>query len=157
MQKPEGKWIIGIDPGLDGGIAAYDGLNLIFHQRMPVIKYGTKRVLNIGRIVETLNQPEIQAIVLEKVHSMPKQGVASTFKFGENYGVIKGVSAGIGKMLVEVTPQEWKKSVIRGVDLALGKKMSVAFCCNMFSKENLTDGEADAACMAVWGWKFLAF
>lgn len=51
---------------------------------------------------------------IEKVHSMPGQGVASTFCFGEGYGVWLGILAALGIRHELITPQSWKKSLMDG-------------------------------------------
>ena len=40
---------------------------------------------------------------------MPNQGVASSFKFGQGYGILIGVVQGAGFSLDYVSPQLWKK------------------------------------------------
>ena len=47
--------------------------------------------------------------VIESVHSFPGQGVASTFKFGMNYGQWLGILAGNKIPYTQVTPQMWQK------------------------------------------------
>lgn len=49
--------------------------------------------------------------MLEKVHSMPGQGVSSTFKFGQNYGWIKGMLDAIGIPYLEQPPTQWTKAM----------------------------------------------
>jgi len=39
---------------------------------------------------------------------MPKQGVASTFKFGRSYGTILGVLGALSIPTIRVRPQVWK-------------------------------------------------
>lgn len=56
----------------------------------------------------SLAEPDV--IVIEKVHSMPHQGVASSFKFGKNYGIAIGVATSLSHPLVKLTPQEWKRA-----------------------------------------------
>jgi crossover junction endodeoxyribonuclease RuvC len=46
---------------------------------------------------------------LEKVGAMPKQGLASTWKFAEGYGVIQVVLKAFGIPYQTVPPQTWKK------------------------------------------------
>lgn len=48
-------------------------------------------------------------IAIESVHSMPGQGVRSTFDFGMNFGIWLGVIAALNIPMELVTPQEWKK------------------------------------------------
>ena len=48
-------------------------------------------------------------IVIESVHSMPNQGVASTFKFGRAVGAIEAICESFFGTWFVVTPQRWKK------------------------------------------------
>ena len=48
-------------------------------------------------------------IAVESVHSMPKQGIASTSKFMRAAGSIEAVAELTGYSFVLVTPQTWKK------------------------------------------------
>jgi crossover junction endodeoxyribonuclease RuvC len=47
-------------------------------------------------------------VAIEEVHSMPNQGVSSTFSFGRSYGIMIGVCAVLGIPYVLVRPQRWK-------------------------------------------------
>jgi crossover junction endodeoxyribonuclease RuvC len=49
--------------------------------------------------------------MIEKVHSMPKQGVASSFKFGRGYGGLRMALIAAGIPFEEVTPQAWQKAL----------------------------------------------
>jgi Holliday junction resolvasome RuvABC endonuclease subunit len=42
---------------------------------------------------------------------MPKQGVASSFKFGVNYGIVRMALTAAGIPFEEVTPQAWQKAL----------------------------------------------
>lgn len=90
---------IGIDPGLKGGIALIgDGIS--------VYPYDNSTLLEV---CEMMTGTEC-VCCLEQVHSMPKQGVASTFKFGVGYGYIKGVLEAFKIPYQEIPPQRWKRS-----------------------------------------------
>jgi len=54
--------------------------------------------------------------VVERVGSMPKQGVSSTFKFGVAVGIIHGVLLGRGIPMRLITPSEWKRGMGVGAD-----------------------------------------
>lgn len=109
---------IGIDPGVDGGIAFldHDGW-LIEVLDMPTMKRGStgnKRQVNqyaLADMLRTYRDQEDGKIVatLELVGSMPGQGVTSMFNFGDGFGVIKGVLAGLDISVTFVPPQKWKK------------------------------------------------
>ena len=45
--------------------------------------------------------------VIESVHSMPGQGVKSTFTFGTNYGMWLGILASLQVPYIQVSPTKW--------------------------------------------------
>tara|TARA_R100001463_G_scaffold6332_1_gene20838 strand:+ start:3373 stop:3711 length:339 start_codon:yes stop_codon:yes gene_type:complete len=47
--------------------------------------------------------------IIEAVHSFPGQGVASTFKFGNNYGQWQGILSALKIPYILVSPQKWMK------------------------------------------------
>ena len=49
--------------------------------------------------------------MIEAVHSMPGQGVASSFKFGKNYGFLRGLLVANRVAFDQVSPQRWQKSL----------------------------------------------
>lgn len=107
---------LGIDPGLDGAMAVIfaDGLVRIYDA--PTAKDGGKRrylLADMRRLVGAFG-PDMTRAAIERVHSMPKQGVASSFNFGEGFGLWQGLLAGLGIPFDLVTPQAWKKVMLAG-------------------------------------------
>jgi len=102
---------LGIDPGsVSGALGAVD------HEGNYLeafdIEHRDKHILALvfkSRIL-SLVDPKIGAeICMEQVHSMPNQGVASTFAFGRAVGVISAVCELTRYPVHLVTPQKWKK------------------------------------------------
>lgn len=135
---------IGIDPGRHGGLAVMysDGAITV----MP-LKEDTMIV-----VMRTLSGIPARCC-LEKVHAMPKQGVASTFTFGENYGFIKGVLECNHISYQEIPPERWKKEFGLNSD----KKKSIEVCRKLFPDVDLrptercrtdNDGMAEAVLLA---------
>lgn len=90
---------------------------------------------------------------LEKVHSMPQQGVASTFSFGESYGWLKGLLDSFGVSYQEIPPERWKKEFGLNTD----KQKSIDVCRQLFPDVSLrasgrcrvdSDGLAEAVLLA---------
>lgn len=105
---------IGIDPGLDGGLAAIDP-DCVRLWDTPTGRDGKKRRYLLSEMALLLRQyPSGTVACLERVHSMPKQGVASSFSFGEGFGLWQGLLAGLGIPFDLVTPQAWKKELMAG-------------------------------------------
>ncbi|NCB03415.1 MAG: hypothetical protein EOM67_14855 [Spirochaetia bacterium] len=48
-------------------------------------------------------------LCIEAVHSMPQQGVASTWTFGQHYGMLNGFAMALGFKIEPITPMSWKK------------------------------------------------
>lgn len=98
---------IGIDPGKSGGICTYNTSdNTVDFVKMPDTIHDVVMVLSVIKHGYT----DVK-VVLEKVHSMPGQGVASTFTFGQGYGQLQGVVAALGLQCIEVLPNKWMKCI----------------------------------------------
>lgn len=124
--------------------------SVIIRRKTPTIKNGSKSVFDTSAFARLVRDVSPVLIAIEKVHAMPKQGVVSTFTFGENYGVLKGIAAALYIPLVEYRPQEWQSEFFRGMSKDLGKQRSVVYCSALFPQEvNLTDGECDAILIAL--------
>ena len=90
--------IIGIDPGLSGGIAILDDLKVFDIFDMPVMSEGkkNKNQLNSAQLVNIIKKHIVSGdtfVIVEQVGAMPGQGVTSMFNFGQTFGSIKGVCA----------------------------------------------------------------
>ena len=148
-----GYAVIGIDPGMNGGIALInDRLCKAFP--MPIID----GAIDCNEIDSMIHAFLPKIIYIEKVHSMPKQGVASTFKFGMGYGKILGVLESSIFDYEQVTPQAWMKKLgLKKIDKT--DKPSVAYVQEHYGSVCLTpgrktkphDGMADAICIAEYG------
>lgn len=146
--------VFGIDPGLKGGVAFKIGK--VGHAfKMPLV--GGE--IHVGQIRETLLQFDLDEVIviIEKVHSMPGQGVASVFSFGMGYGKLLGLCQTLDVAHELVTPQSWKKVVLR--DTQKDKAAATDFCKRHYPNISLvpaggkkdSDGLADAICLMHWG------
>jgi len=118
-------WFIGIDPGKTGALAAFND-DYTEHE---IIPFSEVMYLGFLESVEFCNC----LCCLEEVHSMPGQGVASTFSFGKNYGFIKGLLTAVKIPYQEVKPQTWKKEFGLNSD----KKKSVEVAQHLFPNWDL--------------------
>lgn len=152
--------VIGIDPGLSGGMAVYDlyAKKLVEVRPLPVIEIKNGRYTDrnidehafaemIGIAVEAY---EVELVVIEKVHSSPQMGVASAFKFGDNYGVVRTACTIYAPRVEYVTPQRWKARMM----LSFDKKQSLAMARKMFGQDHFPkqkhEGLAEAALIAFY-------
>ena len=107
--------IIGIDPGLSGGIAILDDLKIFDIYDMPIMSEGkkNKNQLNSAQLVNIIRKNIIPNgdtfLIVEQVSAMPGQGVTSMFNFGQTFGSIKGICAALNLPIFFVRPAKWKK------------------------------------------------
>ncbi len=103
---------IGIDPGNVSGSVVIKAQGLTNGWHMLPFRttdyYTIDNMLKSAKTASTRNGETIKAI-LEKVHTMPKQGISSAGKFMENYGTIKGLLIANAIPFREVPPQTWMK------------------------------------------------
>jgi hypothetical protein len=89
-------------------------------------------------------------VVIELVASMPKQGVASTFKFGMAFGATIALAERIRCPFHFVTPRIWKKAL--GLDS--DKNRSLALGRDLWPEAPLSrqkdNGRAEALLIAEW-------
>jgi len=151
--------MIGIDPGLEGGIAIIsDAVKVI---KMPtLINKKGKKELDILSIIKFLKESKIKKAYIEQVGAMPGQGVTSMFNFGMGYGILLGVLTALKIKYVKVIPQKWKGIVLEGTEK--DKEAAIQFCQKTYPEVNLipekcrtpSDGMADALCIAAYGLQF---
>lgn len=149
--------ILAIDPGAKGALAFFDvdkGNLVIVDMPTVEVKRGNKAKVEISpQLLGAEIKSRLPRIaVLERVGSMPGQGVSSMFQFGRGVGMLEGVLAALQIPVTYITPQAWQKAVgVRG-----GKDAGRARAAELFPayadlfKRAKDDGRADAALMAWW-------
>lgn len=146
--------VLGCDPGLSGALALVetDGPQLSEILDMPVIRYGKAAVIDGARILDWLDGREIAAIVVEDVHSMPRQGVASMFAFGRALGGVEAVLTAVGAPITHVRPQAWKKRAGLGREKAGSLDLArLRFGPREEFRRKKDEGRAEAALIALFG------
>jgi len=142
---------VGIDPGLSGAIALIDDDGGILLFDIPTYQEKKKHWIHLKDLYKVLYdlRRKSDRVVIEKVHSMPNQGVSSVFKFGKGYGILLGMCTALGYDICLVPPNLWKKHFGLGRD----KKQSVSLANELY---NVTikaskDGRAEALLIARYG------
>lgn len=152
-----------IDPGLQGAVVCIDENNEIRTKiKIPVIKNsGGKTEINIKELVRILEAiGKIDVLVLEKVHSMPGQGISSSFSFGKGCGIIEGILTTLKIPYLLITPQAWQKEIFEGINRGgESKQASILVAERLFptadfkatERSKIVDSNiTDATCMAVY-------
>jgi crossover junction endodeoxyribonuclease RuvC len=153
---------IGIDPGLHGAIAIHHAhVNSLAVYDIPVheLTVNSKKRLQVDKhaLRDLLRAYQGARAFVEDVHSMPKQGVASSFKFGFVAGCIQQAVVDAGFELVLVPPQVWK----RRFNLTADKDVSRVRASELLPAHahlwplKKHDGRAEAALLALYGARYV--
>jgi hypothetical protein len=145
--------IMGVDPGMSGAVAfLYPDNMVLLVTDIPVVDGH----VDAAALTRTIGFVNPTLAVVEKVHSMPKQGVASTFKFGMAYGTVLGIVGALKIPLHLVTPTVWKKAFNLGADKEQARAMAIRLWPDEegFTKKK-DHGKAEAALIARYGLQIL--
>ena len=101
----ENRVFIGIDPGINGGIAII--YNDVYHvKKCPnTVQEMANELIMLNDMAKDISKYAI----IEAVHSMPGQGVKSVWTFGQGYGQWLGILATLKIPYIQVTPYKWQK------------------------------------------------
>lgn len=153
------SYIIGVDPGAAGAIAILEDTGKLVHVfDMPSVEVVTggkaKRRVSPEMLAAELRLYANQGAVacVEQVGAMPGQGVSSMFAFGQAFGIVLGVMAGLAIPCQTITPAKWKKDMKlnAGKDAARAKAAQVWPGQAGEFKRVKDDGKAEAALIALW-------
>ena len=150
--------ILGVDPGIKGALSWYnpDKRRVIETVQLPISpNRAGKARLNLNSIALTVSRmaPRTKFAVVEDVHSMPGQGVASMFAFGQALGQLEGLIAAYFIPIHKVSPATWKSVLHLSKDKKESRTMAAALFpehAAAFSRAK-DDGVAEATLLAVYG------
>lgn len=150
---------IGIDPGVSGAIvvlSCYSSGEPVVTEaiRMPVVKVGKASRVNGAAVADFLREYDAGHAYIERVGSMPGQGVASTFTFGHAAGLVEGVVSALCIPVTLVAPQTWKKRAgLIGTDKDAARSRAIQLWPRWSGLAKKGEGQAlaDAALIARYG------
>ena len=109
------KIIVGIDPGLTGGLSILENNKEPLVYKIPVkktiVNKKNKNIYDIMKIIDIFNKYKNKEIlfVIEKQNVRRGEGAVSAMTIGKNYGLLLGIAYALGFNVIEVSPQKWKK------------------------------------------------
>jgi crossover junction endodeoxyribonuclease RuvC len=146
---------IGIDPGLTGAVAVLspDGSPELVAD-LPIIR-DAKLAWVDGSELQSMLMLALRGrqatAIIERVSSMPAQGIASAFQFGVGFGSVLSVIQALHLRLELVTPGVWKRSL----GLSKDKHASLHKARLLYPTADLRlakhDGRAEALLIAHYG------
>ncbi len=162
--------VIGIDPGLAGGIAILDGDAAEAHV-MPTLKdpRGRGRIIDTRRLLEMIeaNIKEDQGlphVFVETQRPMLGQGVRSMFTIGKGVGILEGLCSALHVPFEFLQPRRWQTAMFAGLPHKDTKAAAIKRASEPFPRVSLLatarctklhHGLADARLIATFGRRML--
>lgn len=152
---------IGIDPGLDGGIAFVNDDSFVELFKTPVIGGRDYDIQEMKRILTSHFISNTLFCTIENQISMPGQGLTSTLQTGKGFGIWLGLLAGLEVPYQVVGAKQWQAKLFTGISSKLDTKArSEIIAKRLFPGADFrrsdrarvaNDGLTDAACIAEYG------
>lgn len=149
--------ILGVDPGLDGGLVALDShCRFLAAWRMPTttrrVNRRDRRSLDVPALLELLQDAAmlVEGIMLEDTHGHEGQSAPAAYAFGWQVGALRGLAAALGVPVALVAPNVWKAAA----GVTRDKNTSRARALALWPDQGLLwkrDGIAEAALIARHG------
>lgn len=154
--NPPSRFYLGVDPGQQGGMALLDSKGNIapadeHGYAFALLKFDKATEHEVAEWVEAVAALDLDVVAaLENVHSMPNQGVASSFKFGVSYGFLRGLLTAHRIPFQNPSPQRWQKDM--NCRTGGDKAISRAAAQGRWPKQAkiITNATADALLLAGW-------
>lgn len=104
--------VLGVDPGLSGGLAVVAGSPVRLLEVIDVPTTGTKakRRIETLAVMRLLQSHQIDHAYIERAQAMPKQGSSSGFIYGRAVGALEACIEGMLIPLTVIEPTAWKKA-----------------------------------------------
>ena len=144
------KAIIGIDPGVSGGIAVLKGSQLKVYN-MP------ETYPDIYNLLASLKGENIVAVLEDVGHGIPGQSSKATAVFARHNGHLEMALYALGIRTIKVTPQKWQRYYSNSLGKSSQhekrewKNMLKGLAQQMFPSEKVTLKTADAILIANYG------
>lgn len=143
--------ILGIDPGITGGVAfLYPNINEVAAYDIPNVD----GEVDVDTLFKLIGQQDPSVGVIERVGAMPKQGVSSTFRFGQAAGALAATIVCARVPLFRVAPAKWKRHFGLSADKeeARAKAIQLWPGADCFTRKK-DHGRAEAALIALYHWQ----
>lgn len=131
--------IVGVDPGITGGIAVLYGSGNITVVPMPVIA----KEIDFVALARWLNRqtPDREpAVFLERAQAFPKAGASGMFNYGASYWGTLAICATLRIPVTIVAPAKWHRALTQGDDDP--KTKAIRACHQLFPSVNLCWGRS---------------
>ena len=151
--------VLGIDPGISGGLAIVeitDGAApaLVECIDIPVVGTGAKERVDVAAIRNFIDRHKPIRALIERAQAMPKQGASSGFKYGRAVGAIEATVALCSIPVEIIEPSAWKRHWhLPGKDKESGRQKALQLfpAAHAALARKKDHGRAEAALIALFG------
>jgi crossover junction endodeoxyribonuclease RuvC len=142
--------VLGVDPGLSGALAFYfpTAADRIASEDLPI----AGGLIDAANLAARIEQMRPDFAIVERVGAMPKQGLASTFRFGQSCGAIIGVISVLKIPIHFAAPTKWKRFYGLGSDKEEARSLAIRLfpaCASQFSRKK-DHNRAEASLLALY-------
>lgn len=155
------RYSLGVDPGISGALALYcPATDHLVIRDMPwfqtKIGRSNRKMLDIPALLDFLDKHclSVERAWIEDVHAMPRQGVTSSFTFGQTYGATLALLHAFYLPYERVQPQIWKRHFgLIGQTKDRSRETASRLLPTHANKwcRRKDDGRAEAALIALYG------
>jgi crossover junction endodeoxyribonuclease RuvC len=156
---PGGIRVLGIDPGIRGGlaiVAVEDGAapRLVEAIDIPTVGVGAKERVDAIAIRDFIARHRPIRAVIERAQAMPRQGASSGFKYGRAVGAIEAAITLCSIPADIIEPSAWKRIwKLPGKDKEGGRQRALQLfpAAHAALARKKDHGRAEAALIALYG------
>ena len=148
--------ILGIDPGINGGLAIVDididSTVLVDAIDIPITGVGAKTRVDVLAIRDWILAHQPRHALIERAGVMPKQGISSGFKYGRAVGSLEAVIACCEVPMTIIEPTVWKKfHQLRGGEKEASRQRALQLfpAAHRLLSRKMDHGRAEAALIAL--------
>ena len=139
---------IGIDPGINGGVAVLGHQGCAQACKIPPTNKDLWELIQEIKAAADFEKYTVRA-TLESVSASPQMGVKSAFTFGNGFGHLEMALTAAGIPFERVRPQVWQKAL--GCLTKGDKNVSKRRAQELFPQMKVTHATADALLIAEYG------
>jgi crossover junction endodeoxyribonuclease RuvC len=149
--------ILGIDPGVRGGLAVVADNNigvLLDAIDIPTIGDGARERVNVLTVREWIGKFDPKLALIERAQAMPRQGASSGFKYGRATGALEAAIVLCGIPIEIIEPTAWKKFWhLPGKDKERARQRALELfpAAHTLLARKRDHGRAEAALLALYG------
>jgi len=148
--------VLGVDPGLQGALATWDGKELVVID-VPIVKARKRgNEINLPALADLVAQlAPFDASYVERNSVRPKEGISSAQKNGLVAGTLLGCVIMCCRQIHRPTPAQWKKvmKLTKDKEYSRTKAIEEFPTYHHFFARKKDHGRAEAALLALYGYR----